>query len=129
LIRDLVFICLCGIEDPVREEVPEAIRNCKNAGIVVRMITGDNAETARSIAIKCGIIDINSDFITLNSKEFNARIKNEQGEVVQEKVDEIWPNLRVLARASPEDKYILVKYMMSSKLNPSREVVADLTLY
>ncbi len=124
MIRDLVFICLCGIEDPVREEVPEAIRNCKNAGIVVRMITGDNAETARSIAIKCGIIDINSDFITLNSKEFNARIKNEQGEVVQEKVDEIWPNLRVLARASPEDKYILVKYMMSSKLNPSREVVA-----
>lgn len=124
LVQDLVFICLCGIEDPVREEVPNAIQNCKTAGIVVRMVTGDNAETARSIAIKCGIIEINSNFLTLDSKEFNRIIKNDQGEVVQEKVDRIWPILRVLARATPEDKYILVKYMMSSKINENREVVA-----
>lgn len=39
-------------------------------------------------------------------------------------MDEIWPNLRVLARSSPTDKFTLVKGIISSKLNPNREVVA-----
>jgi len=38
--------------------------------------------------------------------------------------DKLWPRLRVLARSSPEDKYILVKGIIESRLNPSREVVA-----
>lgn len=45
-------------------------------------------------------------------------------QVQQSKIDEIWPNLRVLARSSPTDKYILVKGIIESRLNPSREVVA-----
>ncbi len=124
LISDLICICLCGIEDPVRNEVPNAIQDCKHAGITVRMITGDNLETARSIAIKCGIIEISSNFLVLNSKEFNHLIKDENGQVVQEKIDLVWPTLRVLARATPEDKYILVKHIINSKLNPNGEVVA-----
>jgi Ca2+-transporting ATPase len=51
------MIGIVGIEDPVRPEVPPAIVNCKKAGITVRMVTGDNMETAAAIAKKCGIID------------------------------------------------------------------------
>jgi Ca2+ transporting ATPase len=56
IIKDLTCICLVGIEDPVRAEVPDAIRKCQTSGVVVRMVTGDNVNTATSIAIKCGII-------------------------------------------------------------------------
>jgi Ca2+ transporting ATPase len=56
IVNNLTCICICGIQDPVRDEVPEAIRKCKSAGIIVRMVTGDNVNTARSIARQCGII-------------------------------------------------------------------------
>jgi P-type E1-E2 ATPase len=48
---------LVGIEDPLRNTVAESIEKCKKAGITVRMITGDNKETAFAIAKKCGILD------------------------------------------------------------------------
>lgn len=54
IVSNLTCICICGIQDPVRNEVPDAIRKCKSAGIVVRMVTGDNVNTARSIARACG---------------------------------------------------------------------------
>jgi len=50
---------LVGIEDPLRSTVAESITKCKKAGITVRMITGDNKETAFAIAKKCGILDSN----------------------------------------------------------------------
>lgn len=62
-------------------KVPEAIRKCQRAGITVRMVTGDNINTARAIAAKCGIIHPGDDFICLEGKEFNRRIRNEKGEV------------------------------------------------
>ena len=120
----LTCICITGIEDPVRPEVPEAIHNCQKAGIVVRMVTGDNVNTARSIATKCGIIDPSQNFLVLEGLEFNTLIRDEDGEVNQDKLDAIWPRLRVLARSSPTDKYVLVKGMIESKVNSVREVVA-----
>ncbi len=54
--KEFTLIGLVGIEDPVRDEVPEAIQRCREAGIVVRMVTGDNMKTAAAIAKKCGII-------------------------------------------------------------------------
>ena len=72
---------ILGIEDPVRAEVPEAIRKCQRAGITVRMVTGDNINTARSISMKCGIVPPNSDFQVIESKEFNARIRDPAGNV------------------------------------------------
>lgn len=62
-------------------QVPEAIRKCQRAGITVRMVTGDNINTARAIAAKCGIIHPGDDFICLEGKDFNRRIRNEKGEV------------------------------------------------
>jgi len=48
-----------GIQDPLRSTVRDSISKCKYAGITVRMITGDNAETAFAIAKECGILDEN----------------------------------------------------------------------
>lgn len=64
-------------------QVPDAIRKCQRAGITVRMVTGDNINTARAIATKCGILQPGDDFICLEGKEFNRRIRNEKGEVGQ----------------------------------------------
>eukprot|EP00064_Thunnus_orientalis_P017758 superscaffoldBa00003862_g17844 len=118
ILSDLTAICVVGIEDPVRPEVPDAIQKCQRAGITVRMVTGDNINTARAIAIKCGIIHPGEDFLCIDGKEFNRRIRNEKGEVTtvrvsrtveQERIDKVWPKLRVLARSSPTDKHTLVK--------------------
>jgi len=56
-------------------KVPEAIQKCQRAGITVRMVTGDNVNTARSIAVKCGILKPGEDFLVLEGREFNARIR------------------------------------------------------
>uniref|UniRef100_A0A8C4TCB0 Calcium-transporting ATPase n=1 Tax=Erpetoichthys calabaricus TaxID=27687 RepID=A0A8C4TCB0_ERPCA len=124
ILTDLSCICVVGIEDPVRPEVPEAIRKCQRAGITVRMVTGDNINTARAIAIKCGIIHPGEDFLCIDGKEFNRRIRNEKGEVEQERIDKIWPKLRVLARSSPTDKHTLVKGIIDSTMSDQRQVVA-----
>uniref|UniRef100_A0A1A8NQP8 Calcium-transporting ATPase n=1 Tax=Nothobranchius rachovii TaxID=451742 RepID=A0A1A8NQP8_9TELE len=124
ILNDLTAICIVGIEDPVRPEVPDAIQKCQRAGITVRMVTGDNINTARAIAAKCGIIHPGDDFICLEGKEFNRRIRNEKGEIEQERIDKIWPKLRVLARSSPTDKHTLVKGIIDSSVVEQRQVVA-----
>ncbi|XP_059489577.1 plasma membrane calcium-transporting ATPase 3 isoform X4 [Neocloeon triangulifer] len=121
---NLTCLCVVGIEDPVRPEVPDAIRKCQRAGITVRMVTGDNINTARSISMKCGIVKPGDDFLILEGKEFNRRIRDSNGEVQQHLLDKVWPKLRVLARSSPTDKYILVKGIIDSRVTESREVVA-----
>ncbi|CAK6952631.1 plasma membrane calcium-transporting ATPase 2 isoform X1 [Scomber scombrus] len=124
ILTDLTAICVVGIEDPVRPEVPDAIQRCQRAGITVRMVTGDNINTARAIAIKCGIIHPGEDFLCIDGKEFNRRIRNEKGEVEQERIDKVWPKLRVLARSSPTDKHTLVKGIIDSTMTDQRQVVA-----
>uniref|UniRef100_A0A8C5DSZ6 Calcium-transporting ATPase n=1 Tax=Gouania willdenowi TaxID=441366 RepID=A0A8C5DSZ6_GOUWI len=124
IVTELTCITVVGIEDPVRPEVPEAIRKCQRAGITVRMVTGDNINTARAIAAKCGIINPGDDFICLEGKDFNRRIRNEKGEIEQERIDKIWPKLRVLARSSPTDKHTLVKGIIDSSVIEQRQVVA-----
>ncbi|XP_077151550.1 plasma membrane calcium-transporting ATPase 4 isoform X2 [Ranitomeya variabilis] len=124
ILSDLTCIAVVGIEDPVRPEVPEAIVKCQRAGITVRMVTGDNINTARAIATKCGILQPGEDFLCLEGKEFNTLIRNEKGEVEQEKLDKVWPSLRVLARSSPTDKHTLVKGIIDSTVVEQRQVVA-----
>ncbi|XP_078470568.1 LOW QUALITY PROTEIN: plasma membrane calcium-transporting ATPase 3-like [Lampetra planeri] len=123
IVADLTCIAVVGIEDPVRPEVPDAIRKCQRAGITVRMVTGDNISTARAIASKCGILTPGEDFLCIEGKEFNRRIRNDKGEIEQERIDKIWPKLRVLARSSPTDKHTLVKGIIDSTVG-QRQVVA-----
>ncbi|XP_036093476.1 plasma membrane calcium-transporting ATPase 1 isoform X6 [Rousettus aegyptiacus] len=124
IVTGLTCIAVVGIEDPVRPEVPDAIKKCQRAGITVRMVTGDNINTARAIATKCGILHPGEDFLCLEGKDFNRRIRNEKGEIEQERIDKIWPKLRVLARSSPTDKHTLVKGIIDSTVSDQRQVVA-----
>uniref|UniRef100_A0AAQ4NPY8 Calcium-transporting ATPase n=1 Tax=Gasterosteus aculeatus aculeatus TaxID=481459 RepID=A0AAQ4NPY8_GASAC len=124
ILTGLTCLSVVGIEDPVRPEVPDAIKKCQRAGITVRMVTGDNINTARAIATKCGILLPGDDFICMDGKEFNRRIRNEKGEIEQERIDKIWPKLRVLARSSPTDKHTLVKGIIDSTVMEQRQVVA-----
>uniref|UniRef100_A0AAY4E249 Calcium-transporting ATPase n=1 Tax=Denticeps clupeoides TaxID=299321 RepID=A0AAY4E249_9TELE len=124
ILSELTCLAVVGIEDPVRPEVPEAISKCQRAGITVRMVTGDNINTARAIATKCGILHPNEDFLCLEGKQFNQQIRNDKGEVEQERLDKVWPKLRVLARSSPTDKHTLVKGIIDSTVGETRQVVA-----
>jgi Ca2+-transporting ATPase len=97
--RDLVLVGIFGILDPLRPEVPAAISHCKDAGIVVRMVTGDNLATAKAIARGCGILD--NDGIVMEGPDFRKLTESE--------FDKVLPKLQVLARSSPLDKQILVR--------------------
>lgn len=95
--------CLCldalvGIQDPLRADVPNAVRTAQEAGVLVRMVTGDNIATASAIARQCGIL--NSDGMALEGPKFRRMTPSE--------VDNVLPRLQVLARSSPEDKFLLV---------------------
>ncbi|TMW66754.1 hypothetical protein Poli38472_014066 [Pythium oligandrum] len=125
--KDLTCVAIVGIEDPVRKEVPDAIRQCHRAGITVRMVTGDNITTARSIAGKCGIISPGDDSIVMEGLEFRTRVLDGRGNIIQSEFDKIWPMLRVLARSSPKDKYTLVTGLMQSNLMPHGPQVIAVT--
>lgn len=99
---DLTVIGICGIRDPLRPEVPNAIKQCKQAGVMVRMVTGDNINTAVSIARQCGILT--DDGHAMLGKEFSSMSKV--------KLIEKLPKLQVMARSSPLDKYRLVSLLM-----------------
>jgi Ca2+-transporting ATPase len=105
----LTLLGIVGIEDPLRAPVVDSIRDCKRAGIFVRMITGDNILTAKKIAEDCGILTPGG--IAMEGPAFGA--------LTDEQVDDILPRLQVLARSRPQDKYKLVK-----RLRMNGEVVA-----
>jgi Ca2+-transporting ATPase len=95
----LIITGVVGIEDPVRQGVPEAVAQCKNAGIRVRMVTGDNRKTAESIARQCGILTEGGRVIL--GKEFRAMTEEQRLEAL--------PTLDVMARSSPSDKTLMVR--------------------
>ncbi|KAJ1548215.1 Calcium-transporting ATPase 10, plasma membrane-type [Nowakowskiella sp. JEL0078] len=98
--KDLILIGIVGIKDPVRKEVPGAVAECQKAGLTIKMVTGDNRLTASKIARECGIL---TDGIVMEGPEF-AKLTDEQRL-------KIIPNLQVLARSSPSDKYLLVRLL------------------
>ncbi|KAI0131910.1 calcium-translocating P-type ATPase [Xylariales sp. AK1849] len=97
ILSDLVFLGIVGIQDPVRPGVPEAVKKAQHAGVVVRMVTGDNVVTAQAIATECGIY---TDGVIMEGPDFRR--------LSEEEMNMILPRLQVLARSSPEDKRILV---------------------
>jgi len=99
---NLCLICLVGIQDPIRPEVPAAVAQCQKAGIIVRMVTGDNKQTAVSIAEKCGIYQ-HGHGIAMEGKEFRKMAAEKPAELRA-----ILPKLQILARSSPSDKNVLV---------------------
>lgn len=97
---DYTFIGLVGIKDELRPEAIEGVRLIKDAGINIIMITGDAKETAKVIAKEVGLIKSNNNLI-ISSDEFN-RLSDED---IIKNLD----NIKVIARALPQDKSRLVR--------------------
>jgi P-type Ca2+ transporter type 2C len=98
LVQDLTLLAMVGIVDPPRSEAKAAIAECKDAGIRVRMITGDHATTAAAIAGELGI-----EGRALTGAEFAA--------MSDEELLKQLPDIGVIARVAPEDKIRLVQLL------------------
>ncbi|TYJ28801.1 hypothetical protein E1A91_A06G025600v1 [Gossypium mustelinum] len=97
-------IGIVGIKDPVRPGVKESVAICKSAGITVRMVTGDNINTAKAIAREIGILT--DDGIAIEGPVFREKSEEELYELI--------PKIQVMARSSPMDKHTLVKHLRTS---------------
>ncbi|MBP3219970.1 MAG: calcium-translocating P-type ATPase, PMCA-type [Prevotella sp.] len=106
------LMALCAISDPVRSDVPAAVRECLNAGIHVKIVTGDTPGTAREIGRQIGLwTDSDTDDAMITGTEFAAL----SDETLLERVQ----SLKIIARARPMDKKRLVE-----ALQQKGEVVA-----
>lgn len=106
--RDMTFVGLAGMIDPPREDVSESLRECDKAGIDVKMVTGDNAATARAIAKD---IDLSSNPKVVTGKEISRMDDKE--------LDDAISDVDIFARTHPEDKLRIVESLQNHE-----EVVA-----
>lgn len=119
----LTLVGIFGLQDPLRKGIPEAVEQCHKSGVNVRMVTGDNIDTAIAISKEAKILDGKSDnekgYTCMVGKQFHEAIgglitteddngKKHDSVANQEIFDKITAELKVLARSSPEDKYLLV---------------------
>jgi len=113
----LTLLGLVGMKDPCRPGVRTAVESCRAAGVDVKMITGDNVNTARAIAIECGILNPDGDLDNEAVLE-GVQFRNYSPEERMEKIRKI----RVMARSSPSDRLLMVQC-----LKQNGHVVAVLT--
>ncbi len=97
---------IVGIIDPLREDVKEAVKTAQAAGVMVRMITGDNINTAKAIARDCGILTPGG--LAIEGPVFRT--------LTPAQLDELLPRIQVMARSSPEDKYLMVTRLNGANL-------------
>ena len=98
--ENLTLLGIVGIKDPIRPETREAVRLLRGAGVVVRMVTGDNVLTATAIAREAGILVDGEEGLVLEGPVFRKMSQKEKESVAVK--------IRVLARSSPADKLTLV---------------------
>ena len=108
--KDLTFTGLLGIMDPPREEAISAVRDCKNAGIQVVMITGDHKDTALAIAEEIGIISREE----LESEDIFTLTGQELEELDEKEYKRIANNIKVYARVYPEQKKRIVETLQNN---------------
>ena len=109
--EELTMDCIVGIIDPLRSDVKEAVATAQRAGVTVRMVTGDNIETAKAIARQCGILTEGG--MAIEGPKFR--------ELTPVGADEILPTLQVMARSSPDDKYLLVTRLNGAGIPENQE--------
>ena len=108
---NLILDCIVGIIDPLRSDVIEAVRTAQRAGVIVRMVTGDNIATASAIARQCGILTPHG--MAVEGPAFRKMSPRD--------VDAIFPRLQVMARSSPDDKYLLVTRLNGHGIPSTKE--------
>ncbi|KAG5036370.1 hypothetical protein JHK86_017210 [Glycine max] len=112
--HELVLLAIVGIKDPCRPGVKDAVKVCTDAGVKVRMVTGDNLQTAKAIALECGILASIEDAVEPNiieGKKFRELSEKEREDIAKK--------ITVMGRSSPNDKLLLVQ-----ALRKGGEVVA-----
>ncbi|KAJ7972189.1 Calcium-transporting ATPase [Quillaja saponaria] len=92
------MIAVVGIKDPVRPGVKEAVQSCLATGITVRMVTGDNINTAKAIAKECGILTTGG--VAIEGPDFRNMSPGQMKDII--------PRIQVMARSLPLDKHKLV---------------------
>ena len=101
---DLIFAGFVAISDPVRDDVPEAVGRCLEAGVEVKIVTGDTPGTAREIGRQIGICDRNTPAeAVITGPEFEALTDEEAAKRVMA--------LKIMCRARPMDKQRLVRLL------------------
>lgn len=101
---DLTFVGFVAISDPVRTDVPEAVQRCLEAGVDVKIVTGDTPGTAREIGRQIGICDKDTpDDAVITGPEFEALADDEAAKRVM--------GLKIMCRARPMDKQRLVRLL------------------
>ena len=100
--NNLTFLGIVAISDPVREDVPAAVAECLNAGIAVKIVTGDTPGTAKEIGRQIGLWNE-------NDTEKNIITGPEFAALSDEELDNIVLDLKIIARARPMDKKRLVE--------------------
>ena len=104
--KDLVFAGVVGIEDPIRDDVKDAVEQCLHAGIDVKIVTGDTPDTAREIGRQIGIWDDScTEKNIIDGRSFAALSEEELLERVND--------LKIIARARPMDKKRLVEALQA----------------
>ncbi|XP_014506792.1 putative calcium-transporting ATPase 13, plasma membrane-type [Vigna radiata var. radiata] len=101
---ELTLLGILGLKDPCRPGVEAAVESCRNAGVKIKMITGDNVHTAKAIASECGILDPTEE-LDEDAVVEGFQFRNYSHEERMEKIDRI----RVMARSSPFDKLLMVQ--------------------
>ena len=103
--RGMVFLGLQGMLDPPREEVPDAVADCRNAGIRVVMVTGDNAETAKAIGKEVGF------------DPEGAMTGQEVEPLSEEELRETVEDVEVFARVNPGHKVRILEALQANEHN------------
>ena len=103
--EDLCYLGTVAISDPVREDVPEAIKRCLDAGIHLKIVTGDTTGTAKEIGRQIGL------WTEDDAEERNLLTGKELGRMSDEELLERVGDLKIVARARPMDKERLVRLL------------------
>ncbi|KAL2932906.1 Calcium-transporting ATPase 9 plasma membrane-type [Bienertia sinuspersici] len=101
---DLILVAIVGIKDPCRPGVDDAVRLCAASGVKVRMVTGDNIQTAKAIAMECGILPPDAEAkepVVIEGRAFRDLSEQEREDTAKK--------ITVMGRSSPNDKLLLVQ--------------------
>ncbi|GMI25110.1 hypothetical protein TeGR_g5451, partial [Tetraparma gracilis] len=148
---DLILDTIIGIIDPLRGDVKDAVATAQSSGVMVRMVTGDNIKTAVAIAKQCGILT-GTDYESLTKERYESLQGDEAAlnallpkvgaiegpcfrNLTPKQADMILQRVQVMARSSPDDKYLMVTRLNGNnlpkneeewkKLHPSKNYATD----
>lgn len=111
----LMFVGVVGIEDPVREDVRDAVTVCRNAGIDIKIVTGDTADTAREIGRQIGVYGRDNDSLAENDDEDDGSVMDGRtfAALSDDEVHRRVAGLKIISRARPLDKKRLVEALQA----------------